>query len=78
MAWAAAIRSASCSSSSSRFWGFPGNMSPNCSMNCSKLGSMGSPASRCSSILLSALMPSRMCWSWAGSGEDIASDMPSK
>ena len=38
-AWAAAMRSASCSSSSSRVDGLPGNMSPNCSMNCSKLGS---------------------------------------
>ena len=42
-AWAAAMRSASCSNSSSRLSGLPGNMSPYCSMNCSKLGLSSSP-----------------------------------
>ena len=53
-ACAAAMRSASCSSSSSSVDGLPGNMSPYCSMNCSKLGSSSSPRSRCSSIWFSA------------------------
>ena len=44
------MRSASWSSSSSRSCGSPGNRSPNSAMNCSKLGSSGSPAARCSSI----------------------------
>ena len=57
MAWAAAIWAASCSRSSSRSFGFPGNMSPNFSMNDSNDGSMGSPASRCSIIRLRASKP---------------------
>ena len=62
MAWAAAMRAASCSKSSSRSAGLPGNRSPNCSMNDSNDGSIASPASRCSIIRLRASNASRM---WA-------------
>ena len=78
MAWAAAIWAANCSSSSSRSGGFPGNKSPNCSMNDSKDGSSGSPASRCSIIRFSASKASRMWSSCSGSGLDSASDIWSK
>ena len=77
-AWAAAMRSASCSRSSSRVLGSPGNMSPYCAMKSSKLGSSSSPRSRCSSILLRASYASRMRAICSGLMLESASDVPSK
>ena len=56
----AAICSAICSRSSSRFCGFPGKKSPNSAMKRSNAGWVSWPASRISSIWLSALNMSFM------------------